>query len=87
EDNMKFLGKSVEVLVEGPSKWSVRKHQEGDLRQMTGRTACDRIIVWDGNMRQVGAIMPIRVTDVFAFTMMGEVETTEVLPEVFQLSV
>ena len=87
EDNMKFLGKSVEVLVEGPSKWSVRKHQEGDLRQMTGRTACDRIIVWDGNMRQVGAIMPIRVSDVFAFTMMGEVETTEVLPEVFQLSV
>ena len=54
---------------------------------MTGRTACDRILVWEGNMRQIGAIMPIRVTDVYAFTLMGEVETTEVLPEVFQLSV
>ncbi len=87
EDNLKFLGQEVEVLVEGPSKWSVRKHQTGELRQMTGRTPCDRILVWDGNMRQTGAILKVRVTDVFAFTLMGMVETHEIVPDLVQLSV
>ena len=87
EDNFPFLGKTVEVLVEGPSKWSVRKGQTGDLRQMTGRTRCDRILVWDGNMRQTGEILPVKVTDVFAFTMFGAVETKEVVPELVQLGI
>jgi tRNA-2-methylthio-N6-dimethylallyladenosine synthase len=87
EDNLPFLGKTVEVLVEGPSKWSVRKGQTGDLRQMTGRTRCDRILVWDGNMRQTGEILPVKVTDVFAFTMFGAVETKEVIPELVQLGI
>ncbi len=87
EDNLPFLGKTVEVLVEGPSKWSVRKGQTGDLRQMTGRTRCDRILVWDGNMRQTGEILPVKVTDVFAFTMFGAVETKEVVPELVQLGI
>lgn len=85
EDNLRFLGSSVEVLVEGPSKWSLRKGQTGDLRQMTGRTRCDRIVVWDGNMRQTGQIMPIRITDVYAFTMMGMVETHEQIPDLVPL--
>jgi tRNA-2-methylthio-N6-dimethylallyladenosine synthase len=85
EDNLPFLGTTVEVLVEGPSKWSVRKGQTGELRQMTGRTRCDRILVWDGNMRQVGEMLPIRVTDVYAFTLMGMVETHEIVPEVVQI--
>lgn len=86
EDNLRFLGRSVEVLVEGPSKWSQRKGQTGELRQMTGRTACDRIVVWDGNMRQTGQILPVRVTDAFAFTMMGMVETQEIIPELVPLT-
>jgi tRNA-2-methylthio-N6-dimethylallyladenosine synthase len=77
EDNLTFLGKEVPILVEGPSKWSVRKGQTGDLRQMTGRTPCDRIVVWDGHMRQVGEILPVEVTDVYAFTMLGRVQTIE----------
>jgi tRNA-2-methylthio-N6-dimethylallyladenosine synthase len=77
EDNLTFLGKEVPILVEGPSKWSVRKGQTGDLRQMTGRTPCDRIVVWDGHMRQVGEILPVEVTDVYAFTMLGRVRTVE----------
>jgi tRNA-2-methylthio-N6-dimethylallyladenosine synthase len=55
----------------------VRKGQTGDLRQMTGRTPCDRIVVWDGHMRQVGEILPVEVTDVYAFTMLGRVRTIE----------
>ncbi len=87
EDNMKFLGRSVQILVEGPSKWSVRKGQTGDLRQMTGRTHCDRIVVWDGNVRQAGQILPVHIDDVFAFTMFGTVETKEVMPELLQIRV
>ena len=86
EDNMKFLGQKVEILVEGPSKWSVRKGQTGDLRQMTGRTKCDRIVVWDGNVRQAGQLLPVQITDVYAFTLFGMVETTESSPHLLQIS-
>jgi tRNA-2-methylthio-N6-dimethylallyladenosine synthase len=86
EDNMRFLGQSVDILVEGPSKWSVRKGQTGDLRQMTGRTHCDRIVVWDGNVRQAGQILPVKITDVYAFTMFGMVETKEVSPQLLQIA-
>jgi tRNA-2-methylthio-N6-dimethylallyladenosine synthase len=79
EDNLRFLGKTVPILVEGPSKWSVRKGQAGEFRQMTGRTPCDRIVVWDGNMRQTGEILPVEITDAYAFTMLGRVQTHEVI--------
>ncbi len=85
EENMKFLGKTVQILVEGPSKWAIRKRQEGDLRQMTGRTNCDRIVVWEGNMRQAGQVLPVHIDDVFAFTMFGTVETKEIVPELVQM--
>lgn len=85
EDNMRFLGTKVDILVEGPSKWSVRKGQTGDLRQMTGRTHCDRIVVWDGHVRQAGQILPVQITDVYAFTMFGAVETVETVPELLQI--
>ena len=55
EDNQQFLGQQVEVLVEGPSKWA---KQNGDpdaqVLQLTGRTNCDRIVVFDGNQRLAG---------------------------------
>ena len=41
-------GKVVEVLVEGPSKNAPdRPESEFGPIQMTGRTACDRIVVFD----------------------------------------
>ncbi len=86
EDNLPFLGRTVEVLVEGPSKWSLRKHQEGPVIQMTGRTRCDRIVVWDGNPRQIGQLLNIQVDDVSAFTLLGSVETFDATPDVFPLS-
>ncbi|MEX2187075.1 MAG: tRNA (N6-isopentenyl adenosine(37)-C2)-methylthiotransferase MiaB [Pirellulales bacterium] len=54
--------------------------------QLTGRTPCDRIVVFDGNPRQIGQIMPIRIYDANAFTLFGGVVTEHVGPEVFQLS-
>lgn len=87
EDNLKFLGKRMEVLVEGPSKVSIRKEETGPIRQMTGRTNCDRIVVWDGNERQAGNILPILIHDASSHTLFGTVETTESQPAVVPLSV
>jgi tRNA-2-methylthio-N6-dimethylallyladenosine synthase len=87
EDNRPFLGRTVEVLVEGPSKVA-RKHEDnhGDGPvQLTGRTMCDRIVVFDGNPRQIGQILPISLYDANAFTLFGSVVTEHVGPEVYSL--
>jgi tRNA-2-methylthio-N6-dimethylallyladenosine synthase len=116
EDNQRFLGQVVEVLVEGPSKrsdapmnrsagndsvettnealadidfsaasginerelgreFSFLPSPEGVPVQLTGRTPCDRIVVFDGTPRLVGQLMPIGIYDVSAFTLMGTVLT------------
>jgi tRNA-2-methylthio-N6-dimethylallyladenosine synthase len=89
EDNQPFVGRTVEVLVEGPSKVA-RKHEhdhaEGAPVQLTGRTMCDRIVVFAGNRRQIGQILPIAVYDANAFTLFGSVVTQHVGPEVYSLS-
>lgn len=85
EDNLKFLGERVQVLVEGPSKTSVKRGEEGPLRQMMGRTNCDRIVVWDGNERQAGNFLPVLIHDASSHTLFGSVETHEVQPEVFTM--
>ncbi len=85
QDNQLFLGQTVEVLVEGPSKYSLRKNESGPIRQMTGRTHCDRIVVWDGNERQAGQLLPVVIHDASAHTLFGSVLTTELGPDVFQL--
>src|SRR5690606_13777752 len=70
EDNHAFLGQHVEVLVEGPSKHAQkfeRTDESGDstsdeeisnddspITQLVGRTPCDRIVVFQGNRRQIG---------------------------------
>ena len=88
EDNQGFLGRTFEVLVEGPSKDS-QKHAEqvGDLLQLVGRTHCDRIVVFEGNRRQVGQLLPVTIYDANAHTLFGQVVTQHVGPEVFQLTV
>ncbi len=83
EDNQRFLGTRVEVLVEGPSK---KANEEGDRLQLTGRTLCDRIVVFEGNRRQIGQTLPIAVYDANAHTLFGAVVTEHVGPEVFDLA-
>lgn len=85
-DNQRFLGDKVEVLVEGPSKASQRKDESGPVRQLMGRTHCDRIVVFEGNMRQVGQILPIAIYDANAHTLFGAVVTDHVGPSVFSLA-
>lgn len=87
EDNARFVGQTVEILVEGPSKLAQRRGDEGPLLQMTGRTPCDRIVVFDGNRRQEGELLDIRIHDANAHTLTGTVVTRHVGPEVFAIGV
>jgi tRNA-2-methylthio-N6-dimethylallyladenosine synthase len=112
DDNQPFIGREVEILVEGPSK-SSRKHARGlspfvrapsprwsaeqkgtvpfldaDANgplQLTGRTHCDRIVVFDGNPRQIGQLLPVTIYDANAFTLFGSVVTRHVGPELFEI--
>ncbi len=87
EDNQHYIGTPVEVLVEGPSKKSVKGDEQGDIVQMTGRTHCDRIVVFQGNRRLAGQIIPVGIFDVSAFTLLGTVVTNHSGPGLVQLSV
>jgi len=86
EDNQRFLGRTVDVLIEGPSKLTLRKGlQDEPLQQLTGRTHCDRIVVFDGNVRQVGQTLPVAIYDATAHTLFGAVVTEDVGPTVYSL--
>jgi tRNA-2-methylthio-N6-dimethylallyladenosine synthase len=61
-------------------------HGHHHALQLTGRTPCDRIVVFDGNPRQIGQIMPVRIYDASSFTLFGAVVTEHVGPEVFQVA-
>lgn len=99
EDNQPFLGRAVDVLVEGPSKAQQKrteqKRTDGNETeannavepvQLTGRTMCDRIVVFDGNPRQIGQTLPVVIYEANAHTMFGQVQTEHVGPEVFSLA-
>jgi tRNA-2-methylthio-N6-dimethylallyladenosine synthase len=98
EENLKFLGQTVQVLVEGPSKQAERQAEaepgfsletspeasSGPL-QLMGRTPCDRIVVFEGNLRQVGQTLPIVIYDTAPHTLFGAVTTQHVESKVFSL--
>jgi tRNA-2-methylthio-N6-dimethylallyladenosine synthase len=75
-DNQAFVGQEYEVLVEGPSK-----SFSGDIAtvsgpvQLTGRTMTDRICVFDGNTRLIGAYSKVRVVSASSVTLFAEVVT------------
>ena len=77
EDNRRWVGRTVEVLVEGPSRSTARREGWDGADQLTGRTACDRIAVFDGPERLIGRMVRVAVDDASAVTLFGRVETTE----------
>ncbi len=77
EDNRLFLGKAVEVLVEGPSKTGAKRDEPGEIRQLTGRTSCDRIVVFNGPERLQGEFVNVTVDDASAVTLFGRVVTMD----------
>ena len=87
DGNQAFLGRHVDVLVEGPSKKA--DLDDGPSRgpiQLTGRTHCDRIVVFDGNERLVGQTIPIGIYDATAHTLIGTVVTQEATGEIVSLA-
>ncbi|WP_442484015.1 tRNA (N6-isopentenyl adenosine(37)-C2)-methylthiotransferase MiaB [Aeoliella sp. SH292] len=89
-DNQRFLGDRVQVLVEGPSKTAAKKEAELGVEhpvvQLTGRTMCDRIVVFEGNRRQIGETIDIGIYDANAHTLFGTVVTQHVGPELVSLT-
>ncbi len=57
------LGKTLQVLIEKESRG------DGDMQ---GRTADFKIVHFKGNPRQVGQIMPVRITQAFGQSLRGE---------------
>ncbi|ODT98427.1 MAG: tRNA (N6-isopentenyl adenosine(37)-C2)-methylthiotransferase MiaB [Planctomycetes bacterium SCN 63-9] len=77
EDNLSFVGRTVDVLVEGPSRTTARRQGWDGGNQLMGRTSCDRIVVFEGRERLVGQIVAVDVEDVSAVTLFGRVVTSE----------
>ena len=127
EDNAEFIGRRVQILVEGPSKSAARRaareglpadggpllplvdqpggahtgsgrthdhdHDAADVpteslqhasaeaarlaTQLTGRTSCDRIVVFDGNPRLTGSLAEIEIHDCTSTTLLGSIVTRE----------
>ena len=85
EDNAEFIGDTVEVLTEGISKWGRKAAEEAEptagqslSTQLTGRTDCDRIVVFDGNPRLAGSLTKVRIHDCTPTTLIGDIVTREV---------
>jgi tRNA-2-methylthio-N6-dimethylallyladenosine synthase len=85
EDHRKLIGRTFDVLVEGPSKKENADDPQPHVIQLTGRTHADRIVVFDGTRRQIGQILPVTIYDCTAHTLIGTAVTQEVGPEVYSL--
>ncbi len=59
-----FVGRRAEILVERPSKKNDRR--------MTGRTRCNKIVLFDGDDRHRGQLMELDITRTGSFTLYGD---------------
>ena len=59
-----FIGQQVEILVEGPSKKNAARY--------TGRTRCNRIVLFDGSARHQGQLMDVKIERTGSFTLYGD---------------
>jgi tRNA-2-methylthio-N6-dimethylallyladenosine synthase len=62
----KFVGRTVQVLVEGPSKRNPAR--------MTGRTRCNKIVVMDSSPRQCGRLLDVKIQRAGTFTLYGALD-------------
>ncbi len=59
-----FIGKTTQILVEGPSKKNPAR--------MTGRTRCNRIVLFEGSPRHLGQLMDVKIERTGSFTLYGD---------------
>ncbi len=101
--NQRFIGTRQQVLVEGLSTRDEKREVVAgpdDMVQLSGRTMCDRIIVFDAPMRLVGRLVDVDIHDAGAWSLSGSVAegladavpldelafTGESAPELYQLT-
>ena len=71
-EHRRFIGQTVEVLVEGASKKG--RDESGDAVQLVGRTATDHIAVFDGPLSLAGRLVRVAIADASTLTLYGAVE-------------
>ncbi len=76
-DHRRWIGRTVDVLVEGPSKTALKHEQTGPIVQMTGRTMTDHIVVFEGPRRLAGQTVRIEIDDATSFTLYGDLSELE----------
>jgi tRNA-2-methylthio-N6-dimethylallyladenosine synthase len=76
-DHLRQVGRTLEVLVEGPSKAALKHESGGSSVQLTGRTMTDQIVVFDGSPRLTGRIVAVRIVEASSFTLYGTVDSLE----------
>ncbi|HEV2435899.1 MAG TPA: tRNA (N6-isopentenyl adenosine(37)-C2)-methylthiotransferase MiaB [Verrucomicrobiae bacterium] len=59
-----LVGRQVQILVEGPSKKNPAR--------MTGRTRCNKIVVFDGSERHRSRLMDVKIIRAGSFTLYGD---------------
>ena len=65
ESNRRDVGKTFEVLVEGPSK--------RDKARLCGRTMSNKMVIWTDSVHKAGDLVRIRITDCTQATLFGEI--------------
>ncbi|MFM7035122.1 MAG: tRNA (N6-isopentenyl adenosine(37)-C2)-methylthiotransferase MiaB [Planctomycetia bacterium] len=74
--NRRFIGSRQQVLVEGLStrdeKREVNPGPDG-IAQLTGRTMCDRIVVFDAPLRLIGRLVDVDIESAGAWSLAGTV--------------
>jgi tRNA-2-methylthio-N6-dimethylallyladenosine synthase len=59
-----FVGRRTQILVEGPSRKNPAR--------MTGRTRCNKIVVFDGSERHRSQLLDVKITRAGSFTLYGD---------------
>jgi len=59
-----FIGRRVQILVEGPSRTNSAR--------LTGRTGCNKIVLFEGSARHLGQVLDLQITRAGSFTLYGD---------------
>ncbi len=78
QDNKRFLGQKLEVLVEGLSKKPhLNKAENKNNPQLIGRTAHDYIVVFNGSESLSGQFVNVNITKTAALTLFAELNISQ----------
>ncbi|HUT24797.1 MAG TPA: tRNA (N6-isopentenyl adenosine(37)-C2)-methylthiotransferase MiaB [Sumerlaeia bacterium] len=69
EKNQAIIGRTVELLVEGPAR---RSGADGGTGAMMGRTTGNKCVVFEGQPQDAGRLVRVRITGAASHTLFGE---------------